>query len=865
MKPVWITLCVLLLSLAGYCRGQNDTSSCDDQNPIFGCFQSMSAVVTTSNDTRVFCSALEKYVSCVEEVACTCGIANSPTVLEALTYYIGLYKQNGCIQVLNGEFIVEPGVQCPDQNVTGSTIDQGLLVLALDSVPAVITLDAMCPGIRECYKNFSSMAEQALYNKDLDAMCISREHLMPCIEEAVCNCNGTSNSMLINAITTERRHYNTFCSIITGGVEFEPGFQCIDLAPVSVCVAENPISDCYNSYVQAIGNNFNETRILCPAVSTFINCTESVACECGLTTSPPVLSSLSLLIANYDAIGCETVTGKMTVEPGIRCPVGPSFNGTQEVEVLLTLGLLNNPLVMEVINGCSHTMVCYIQVDSSTAAALHNKDASALCRSQSMFIHCMEQAVCNCGKYADEQFNNMLYVEKTQHLARCPNDVSIQEHYNCDFCVRENPLYDCLNSVEMILNSNTTERADWCSAIEQFVTCAENVGCTCMIENSKVVLQSLAHYIHLYDEHICFFLADQPLSADPGVKCPHQNVTGSDEDKALLVLSLETIPEVLNLDRLCSGIKKCYKDFSDGGGTALYNKDLLDFCRVTRVFISCYEATVCTCGRSDASDVLLRINHERDTYNQVCTRVTLKKYSETSISCQDTIDKPVDTCQISNAFNQCQTGLQNAKKTDNKLFRCSGYKSYLTCMETRACQCGLQHSYSVLKALTLIIRSYQEEQCSEESGIIAIASGIPCPAGSPQNGNALDEKLLSLGLLQDSQIQAYIAECPRFEKCYEASDKTTAQALFNKDATAMCKSHSTFVECGIKAVCECGNFKISDSYKQWLQTEINFHLSDCNPDTPIVTTDVCSTGCGMLISAYVLIVQLVTVILYNSL
>ncbi|ESO95424.1 hypothetical protein LOTGIDRAFT_160564 [Lottia gigantea] len=853
---------------------ENTTTSCSDGNPTFDCFDTLQTEVAESranNDTSSYCRSVKKYINCVEGVVCKCGMASSASVYRALTYYAAVYKQNGCEFEADHDLIVEPGITCQDDNTTegNNTIDQGLLVLSLDTIPAVLSVSEVCPGVKTCYSDYSKRLEQALYNKDLDAACIGMEMTIPCIERAACKCQETNNSILTELLHQEQFDYNNLCTIITGGVFFDDDIDCSEVGPVSTCEAENPISDCYQTYSNSIGTDYTDPNIMCPAIMKFINCSESVACQCGLQTSASILHSLTMSTTNHQVLGCNFVTGDMTVRPGIQCPGDSRFNGSDKDAILISMGLLNNVDVIDNIKLCADIEECYIVSDSETAAALHNKDGVSLCQAQSNFIHCSEQAVCKCGKYTDREFQNWLTEQKRDHLDLCVSDTSIEASYTCDFCQETNQLSHCYEDLQRVFNKASYTITEWCIAVETFVKCVENVGCTCGIENDPELLKSISYYIHLYNQKICFFYTSGVHISSPGILCPGINVTGTAAERGLLVLSLETLPEVINLDRMCSGVKQCYKTFSDKGGIALYSKDLAEFCRANEDFLACYEPTVCKCDMNDSPDIVKKIEEERTTYNAVCSEITDKIYSVTEkIDCKSVL--PVDECQISKPYRKCEIYLetgQDPNKPDS-VSQCPGYKAFISCTEDIACKCGLQQSVDVLRALTLITQTYLEENCAEISGLISIPNGIPCPDNSPNEGSSSNGRLLSLGLLQASQPQAIVGHCSGTRDCFQEADTSLATALHERNASKLCKSHAELLSCIDVEGCKC-NIRDKDEYKTWYEISKKQHKADCTPDTPVIEVRTCPTssaskqgnGQTTLVQIYIMVTLLFSVIL----
>ncbi|ESP00930.1 hypothetical protein LOTGIDRAFT_238415 [Lottia gigantea] len=417
-----------IVSLADCLSNSTEVNHCQLDNPILGCYRNVAKeIFDAGEDVGRYCRAIKEYMSCSEKVACDCHLGNTDLVLREITRYVAVYKHYNCSKELKEDLQITPGITCPGESKDTYNIDEALRVLSLDTLPNVGILNQHCVGMKTCYKTLSDASSVALYSKNLTGFCSAIEDFLPCFEESACSCGQSQNMTFVLTIANERQAYNGYCSILTKGVFYEAGIKCP--AITDICEQENPIYDCFKTFIKKVRPFRTDRSKSCPAYKEYIKCTENMACKCGLRNSVPVLHSLKSSFVGYEKMGCNKESGKLDLQFGASCPEGSPNYGSKGNEVVTSIGLMENDMVLAVIEHCEALKPCYFQLDSSTAKSFYKKEVDAMCQAQSDFIKCAEKAGCTCNKYKDTNFILFLIKQKYLHQQTCPQDIRVMKSF----------------------------------------------------------------------------------------------------------------------------------------------------------------------------------------------------------------------------------------------------------------------------------------------------------------------------------------------------------------------------------------------------------------------------------------------------
>ncbi|KAK6192076.1 hypothetical protein SNE40_003620 [Patella caerulea] len=596
-----------------------DFDICQTQNPAYGCYITASQKIAAANQNLVlYCTAVKEYIECSEEVACNCTLGNDRLILQEITTYVELFDINGCPAALGQDLVTDPGINCAGQVGNGSDTDAVLRILAYDSLPQAILLEQNCTGVQKCYKELSDAASTALYNKDLRAFCVAFEGFLPCFENRTCECGEKTNNEFLKAVGDTRYTYNFYCTLITGGVFYKDGIQCAGEAPVSVCEEQNPIFDCFTTFQSDVSGNLGNNGVVCPAFRNYVNCTEGVACLCGLRTSVNILQEITIAHARYDSSGCEAVSGKFDRVPGIQCPAGSSSNGSSTDEILTSLGLLEATATLANIARCPASEACYRQYDVAAAKALHEKDNEASCQADSKYIQCWEQALCTCQLYYNRGYQEWLVGFKSYHLRLCPADVTINATYTCDVCQQTNPIGECYKTFEDAALPNFQNKAVVCPAYRNYVNCTEGVACLCGLKTSTIILQGITFAHGNYNDIGCEAVSGK-LERVAGIKCPAgYPSSGNSSDEILTTIGLLDAPIVIGHIVECPASEECYKKADNTTAKALYEKDAPALCQSQSDFIHCWEQALCKCNRYTDTEYQNWLIQQKNIHLQLC-------------------------------------------------------------------------------------------------------------------------------------------------------------------------------------------------------------------------------------------------------
>ncbi|XP_046342960.1 uncharacterized protein LOC124123822 [Haliotis rufescens] len=429
MPRLVLTAVGIVFGLA-VCHGLTE-QECRQFDYLNNCYTIMQNSIASARNMTTSCNAILTYIECVEYVACECKLTTVPGVANQLTYIVGFYSYQQC-QQYTGEFVPNRGIPCYD-NATGSVTEGELLVLATSVGPLVLDLEAECNGFQACYVTYDTKAALALHERNLVSLCSVLDETIVCLENAACACGESNNTKLIEDVVYNNQVHTQTCSIVKPDILPKKGILCSDNGTAvaqTVCDTKNPIYKCFLELDNTLVSRGNTQDVRCPALKTYIQCTEEVACECGLIRAPSVYRAVTVVAASFNDSNCAAVAGPVNIVSGLACPDG---TGTREDEDRLIIALSEDPSVVDLYSTCPGVKPCYNTLDNSTGIALFEKNIKKLCAGQKVFIECMEETYCQCGLYDTQNATDFLTLQRDNHMSACFTDSVLRADFKCAY------------------------------------------------------------------------------------------------------------------------------------------------------------------------------------------------------------------------------------------------------------------------------------------------------------------------------------------------------------------------------------------------------------------------------------------------
>ncbi|XP_067655996.1 uncharacterized protein [Haliotis asinina] len=456
------------------CHGLTE-QECGQFNHLSNCTATMQSTIASSNSMTTSCNAILAYIECVENVACDCKLTTVPGVANQLTYISGFYSYQQC-QLYTGELVPKKGIPCYD-NATGTVIEGELLVLATSVGSLVLDLEAECNGFQACYATYDTKAALSLHDRNLVSLCSVLDETIVCLENAACACGESNNTKLIEDVLYNNQVFTQTCSIVKPDILPKQGILCSDNGTAvaqTVCDTKNPIYKCYLELDSTLVSRGNTMDVRCPALKSYMECTEQVACECGLIRAPSVYRAITVVAASYNDSVCSTVAGPLNIVSGIACPDG---TGTREDEDRLIIALSEDPSVVELYATCPEIKTCYNGLDNATGIALFQKNIKKLCAGQKVFIECMEESYCQCGLYDTKNATTFLSLQRDNHRAACFTDSVLRDDFKCAY---GSIGFKCTDSTDcQVIGNSACHSNGMCACKEGFIYNSEDNAMAC--------------------------------------------------------------------------------------------------------------------------------------------------------------------------------------------------------------------------------------------------------------------------------------------------------------------------------------------------------------------------------------------------
>ncbi|KAK7461568.1 hypothetical protein BaRGS_00038685, partial [Batillaria attramentaria] len=577
---------------------------CESAEPHSGCVADFDMRAKAATTTEEFCTNVYQLANCTEELACDCGFYQDPYYYRSLAISKYYYVDTDCESITG-----------PFPNHTGLTYDgdlsdaEKILIVELADTAYVAAEEATCPGVQSCYDVANAQTTIAHRNKDLEVICEADKQLVLCLEQAYCACGRLNEEAVYGRLSRLREVHAILCN---GGQ--------------STCALSNPLSQCATEYKYDIQQAATDIRKECEAIRDYIICTEEVACTCGLledATDPMVETIYNYTttdIRYYQNQGCSRLVGGFFgLEGGIDCESGQTGNPDER---RLILSYAESDEVASLAEKCSAVYGCFKANDASRRDALVNRNFDQLCRVQQTLVNCLQSAYCYCGLADDPQVRQYLSNEIGAHNELCEGVNQVDDVPSCDTfkCNQMDPLSGCVTEYQQAQSrSGQMTKTQQCQAHKDFVSCMEEIGCSCNIladaTNPSVfhIYNSTTFAIKAYEDSGCSALTGAYTALKGGLDC------SGEAAQQRLVLNFASSTDVVNRDRDCSGVKKCFQASDEKNREALIDRDYVKSCQVSEALIHCEEKAYCACGKNGTQSVVDYLNSQIAMHNNMCS------------------------------------------------------------------------------------------------------------------------------------------------------------------------------------------------------------------------------------------------------
>nr|KAG5686696.1 hypothetical protein BaRGS_013595 [Batillaria attramentaria] len=590
---------------------------CESAEPHSGCVADFDMRAKAATTTEEFCTNVYQLANCTEELACDCGFYQDPYYYRSLAISKYYYVDTDC-ESITGPFPNHTGLTCKDDGDLSDA--EKILIVELADTAYVAAEEATCPGVQSCYDVANAQTTIAHRNKDLEVICEADKQLVLCLEQAYCACGRLNEEAVYGRLSRLREVHAILCN---GVIVLAEGTEC---RGQSTCALSNPLSQCATEYKYDIQQAATDIRKECEAIRDYIICTEEVACTCGLledATDPMVETIYNYTttdIRYYQNQGCSRLVGGFFgLEGGIDCESGQTGNPDER---RLILSYAESDEVASLAEKCSAVYGCFKANDASRRDALVNRNFDQLCRVQQTLVNCLQSAYCYCGLADDPQVRQYLSNEIGAHNELCDGVNQVDDVPSCDTfkCNQVDPLSGCVTEYQQAQSrSGQMTKTQQCQAHKDFVSCMEEIGCSCNIladaTNPSVfhIYNSTTFAIKAYEDSGCSALTGAYTALKGGLDC------SGEAAQQRLVLNFASSTDVVNRDRDCSGVKKCFQASDEKNREALIDRDYVKSCQVSEALIHCEEKAYCACGKNGTQSVVDYLNSQIAMHNNMCS------------------------------------------------------------------------------------------------------------------------------------------------------------------------------------------------------------------------------------------------------